>query len=656
MTDATLRASPSQEANGLGLDDRAGFAALLETWAAAIAPRRPPSIEAWSDRYRQLSAKSAAEPGRWRCARTPYVRGVMAALDPRHPAPLVVYVKSAQVSGSEIGLCWVGRTVHVDPASFLCLFPTEKVGRKWVRSRLDPMIAATPELRARVPLGRRASSGNTLQEKHFEGGVLYTGSANIPDDVASISVPNLLLEEVDRMPQTLEGEGDPIELALRRSTTFPRRKAFMVSTPTSDETSRIWPAWQSSTQDRFCVPCPHCGHFQHLRWEQLKWSEGKPASAAYACESCGAMIGEHEKPAMLAAGEWRSTYPDREAEVKGFHLNGLYTPLGLGDSWGQHAKAWERIGGDKGRLQVFFNTRLGELHKSERRKLSWETVAGRREPYKLRQVPEDVLLLTSGTDVQADRLETQVVGWGRGERATVIDYRVHFGDPTRPDIWDELDRYLGTLFPAARGGAMAIKLSLVDSGYLTTNVLAFTRGRQRAGVYASVGSTIATKDPIGKPTYPDAKMRARRVEADRRGVERYSIGVSRLKHWLFERLTADEGSPDEPVLPTARHIRFSEELPEEYFRQLTAEIFDPRQGWLQRANYHRNEALDTFVLARAAVMHHKIAIHRFQDAEWAHYESAAQTGEAPASSAPGERAKAMTPRIEQIPFDRWNRN
>lgn len=655
MTDLTFRPrAPGAGTAALGLDDQAAYASLLETWAAAIAPRRPMPIREWADHYRKLSPKSSAEHGQWRNARTPYLVGIMDALDPRHPAPQVVFAKSSQVGGTEVALCWIGRTVHLDPASFLCLFPTEKVGRKWVRTKLDTMIAASPDLRSRLPLGRKASSGNTLSEKHFDGGVLYTGSANIPDDVASISVPYLILDEVDRMPQTLEGEGDPIELALRRSTTFPRAKALLISTPTTEETSRIWPAWLASTMDRYFVPCPHCGHFQHLRWEQLKWPTGEPAKAEYVCEDCGAMIGEHEKTAMLAAGEWRSTHPEREAEVKGFHLNGLYTPLGLGDSWAKHARAWERIAGDKGRLQVFFNTRLGEIHKGDRRKLSWEVIAGRREPYKLRTVPADVLLLTSGTDVQGDRVETQVVGWGRGEQATVIDYRVHQGDPTRPEVWTELDVYLRTLFPAARGGTMGLSLSLIDSGYLTTDVLNFTRSRRRDEIYASVGSAIATKEPIGRPTYPDSRQRARGVQPDRRGVERYSVGVFRLKHWLFERLGADEGSPDEPVLPSARHVHFSDELPDEYFRQLTAEVFDPRHGWVQRANYHRNEALDTFILARAAAMHHRIAIHRFQEADWARLEVPVVE---PATPEAAERAKAMAARVEQSSvFDRWNRN
>lgn len=611
-----------------------GYAAGLDALARIWEPKRPLSISQWAAARRWLTSKSSAEPGRWTNERIPFLAAIMDALDPTHPAPLVVFVKSSQVGGSECGLNWIGRTIDQAPGSFLSLFPTDKVGRKWVRTRLDSMIATTPALRAKVPLGRKANSGNTLSEKHYPGGVLYTGSAGIPDDVASISVPYLLLEEVDRMPVALEDEGDPIELALRRVTTFPRSKVFMNSTPTTAETSRIWPAWLASTMDRYYVPCPHCGHFQFLRFAQLKWAEGKPESAGYVCEECAAISEERHKTEMLAAGEWRATHADREHVAKGFHVNGLYTPIGLGDSWAKHAAAWDRAQGRQSRIQVFFNTRMGEVHKGERVKVEWEQVQARAEPYKLRTIPRGVLLLTSGTDVQADRLETQILGHGRNEQITVLDYIVQYGDTTRTEVWDLLDEYLARTIANSFGIEMRLSCSLIDSGYLPDIVLGFTRTRKSRGIFASRGSTVATKQPIGRPSYPDTKRRGK-VDA-RTGVERYEVGVSVLKHWLFELLRADAGTVDKPVSVADRHIRFSSELPTEYFRQLTAETFDPKHGWIERANYHRNEALDTIVLGRAAGMHHSVNVHRMREADWQRLQDLfePESGEAKQEAAP----------------------
>lgn len=603
-------------------DGADGYAAGLEALARVIEPKRPLTPSQWAARHRVLTGKVASEPGPWRNQRIPYLAAIMDALSPRHPAPLVVFAKSAQVGGSECGLNWIGSTIMQAPCSFLALFPTDRVARQWVRTRLDSMIATTPALRALIPLGRRTNAGNTLSEKHFPGGVLFTGSANIADDVASKSVPNLLFDDADRMPFVLDEEGDPIELALRRSATYPRAKAFMISTPTTAENSRVWPAYLSSTMDRYFVPCVHCGHTQFLRWQQLKWVIGKPSTAGYACEECDAINEERHKTEMLAAGFWRATHPDREADVKGFHVNGLYTPIGLGDTWAKHAAAWERAQGSQARVQVFFNTRLGEVHTGERRRIDWEMVQRRGEGYRLRDVPAGVLVLTSGTDVQADRVETQVLGHGREERITVIDYAVHYGDTTRPEVWAALDEYLAREFTNAFGVRMRLSCSLVDSGYLPDVVLGFTRSRKARSIYATRGSTVAARHPIGRPSYPDTKRRGK-TDA-RQGVERYEIGVSNLKHWLYELLRADEGDEANPIYLADRHIRFSNELPQEYFRQLTAEVFDPKHGWIERANYHRNEALDTFVLARAAALHHAVNLHRMRDADFVRLEETLQ--------------------------------
>lgn len=426
-------------------DGRDGYRETLDALALLIQPRIALKPSEWAARYRQLVGKSSAEPGPWRNDRIPFLAGVMDALDPSHPAPIVTFCASSQVGKSECGLNWIGSRIMEAPASILALFPTEKVGRKWIRARLDPMIAITPELRSLVPLGRRSSEGSTLTEKHFHGGVLYTGSAGIPDDVASVSVRYLLADEVDRMPIVLEDEGDPIELALRRLATYEGQwKAFFTSTPTMLATSRIWKLLLASTFDRFYVPCPHCDHRQFLMWSNLQWLTGRPETAVYLCEhdDCGRAIPETQKTAMLAAGEWRPTHADREAINKGFHISGLYTPRGLGDTWAMHAAAWERAQGDNARTQVFFNTRLGEVHQGEMQRVDWETVYARREPMPLRLVQRGFYVLCSHTDVQIDRLETQVLGFGRDRRVMVVDYRVHVGDPTQADVWSQLDAYL----------------------------------------------------------------------------------------------------------------------------------------------------------------------------------------------------------------------
>ncbi len=559
----------------------------------------------------------------------------MDALDNSHPAPLVIFVKSSQVGGSECGLNWIGRTIHMAPTGILALFPSEKVARKWVRTRLHSMLAETPELRAIIPSGRRSDQGNTLQEKHFRDGVLYTGSAGIPDDVASITVPYILLDEVDRMPLMLDNEGDPIELAKRRAATFPgRTKVFEISTPTTEETSRIWADWQTSTQDRFFVPCPHCLTMQWLTFDNLKWADGKPEQAQYQCEECAVLFPERHKTDMLRAGAWRAEHPEREALVKGFHVNALYTPIGLGDSWVDHARAWDGARGRPAKVQVYYNTRRGEVVKSEKVRLEWEAVAARREPYQLRTIPPGCLLLTAGADVQHDRIEVGIVGWFRNERAAVIDYTALYGDPTRSEVWEALDKYLAGELLNTFGVPMRIAAAGIDSGNWQHEVTNFTRARRSRNIFATKGSSIRSRQPIGKPTLVDVNYRG---QVQKRGAEQYQLGVSVLKTSLYARLRADA-----ETLPADRHLRLPSELPDEFFRQLCAERYDPKDGWIK--HYEHNEALDVIVINMAAAMHHSTQIHRMRELDWQRLEQLYEPKGEPKSQAevPGALVTATT--------------
>lgn len=612
-------------------DGPSGYRVALEQIARAWEPRRPLGTSAWSDRYRRLSGRSAKEPGRWQTSRIPFLRAIMDAMDWSHPAPVIVFVGSSQIAKSECMLNKIGQIMHQDPAPILVLFPNEKQGGDWRVVRLDPMLDETPELRAIIPTGRRMAAGNTQKRLTFPGGVLFTGSSGVAADLAQKSVRYVMIDELDRWPELLEGEGDPVELAMTRTAAFePRCKTYISSTPTTDETSLVWPWWLKSTMDRYHMPCPNCSHMQHLQFENLSWITNRPSTAVYECEECAKAIGEHCKTEMLRDGEWRAEHPERESMVKGFHANGLMTPIGLGRSWANHAAAWDRAHGSPGKIQVFYNTRRGEVVKSEKIKLDWEMVAGRREPYALRTIPPGVLLLTAFADVQGNRIEAGIIGWGRGERATVVDDVVFYGDPTREEIWRQLDGYFAGEIINSFGVPMRIAAAGVDSGAWQQEVLAFTRPRRARGIFATKGSSVRSRAPIGKPTFLDINWRGLQLK---RGVEQYQLGVSVLKQTLYRRLQADAGEPNAPVPIGDRHIRFSTDLPDEYFRQLTAERFDEREGW--KKVYDHNEKLDIFVGCMAMSMHHTIGIHRYRELDWQRLEQLyePQDGAVPAKPA-----------------------
>lgn len=607
-----------------------------------IAPRL--SVSAWPVQHRRLSAKSSAIPGPWNGERIPYLNGIMDALDPRHPAKQVTFAKSAQTGGSECGLNWLGWIVDQEPGPALVLMPTEKLGLKWMRSRFRPMVAESAQLRGKLQFGRQArrrkqatddGDASTLTEIHFAGGVIYLGSANIPSDLSSVPVQYLLLDEVDRMPRSIDGEGNPIELAKRRLATFQgRSKCFAISTPT-DDGSPIAADYETSSRGRYYVPCPHCSRMQVLRWERLKYDPERPqATARYACENeegCGVLIEESSKGWMLAHGEWRHERPELCEEHIGFHVNCLYTPKGLGDSWGDNAAAYEIAKQDPAKRQVFRNTRLGEIDLGGKVRVDWESTSKRAEPWALRTVPPGVLALTAGADVQADRIEVQVLGWMAREHTAVIDYRVIDGEPTDPDTWTALDEYLAQPIRNAFGVDMRIACTMVDAANWQTLVLNYTRDRRSRGIFASRGSPVLTRPPMGRPSFPDIRKRGgREVPDERRGARLYLLGVGEIKKTFYARLRADAGQakPEDNTTPATRWVRFPTGLPDEFYRQLVAEEFDPTlRKWVPLRD--RNEALDTYVYAFAAGLHESVAAHRWREADVARLEQLYQPSEPP---------------------------
>lgn len=611
-----------------------GFAFSAEVFAAAIRPALPLTVSEWADKNRRLSRKAASEPGPWRTARIPFLREIMDVLSVQHPAKDVTFVKSTQVGGTEVGLNWLGYVIDHEPGPALAVLPTIEVGQRWSKQRLASMIAESPALRRKVAPTASRDGGNTVTMKDFPGGALIIGGANSAASLSSMPIRFLLLDEVDKYPPEVEEEGDPVDLAEARTTTFPRRKIFKISSPTIESLSRIWKDWKDSDQRRYHVPCPHCGHKQVLQWEHVHWPENEPEKAAYQCEAedC-ALIEEHHKTWMLEHGEWIATFPERSAV--GFHINGLYTPLGLGKSWAEHARKFVKVKSDPVRLKVFVNTVLGECWEDDDEKLDWEEIKGRAEEYAAREIPADCFILTAGVDVQKDRFEIIVRGFGRNGKRWTIDWHYLPADPTREEDWLKLEAYLDQPFVNRHGISMRLSAAAIDEGYLTEYVYAFTRARKHKRWYAVKGTGQYGRQILSRPTKVDFKRKGTVIKA---GAEHYMVAVTTAKQQLYARLASDR---KHDLLNRLEH--FSKDLPEDFYRQLTAEVFDPNKRHYVKLKDRRNEALDTTVYADAIAHHPNVRIQAMREPQWAQYEKLLQpTGDlfnqAPAPEQPAPAA------------------
>ncbi len=556
------------------------------------------SVSEWADQYRYLAPVSSAEPGRYRTSRTPYLRKIMDCLSVREPYKKIVFMKAAQVGATEAGNNFIGYVIHICPAPTMMVQPTDGMVKRMSKGRIDPFIDMCPELKSRVSENKSRDGKNTITQKNFPGGLFILAGANSPAGLRSVPIRNLILDEVDAYPRDLEGEGSPIELAIARTRTFPNKKIFIISTPTITGMSAIESEFDETDKNYYYVPCPYCGGMQRLIFSQLKWDEGKPETSRYICAHCGAAIEERHKVEMFAHGEWIPEVAERvSAESIGFHLNALYSPFGW-LAWSEIADQFVKAKNDPYKLKVFVNTVLGESWAEKGEAPPYKSLFNRREDYKINEVPEGVCFLTSGVDVQRDRVELEIVGWCADKRSYSIDYRVLEGDTAGIAVWDKLTEVVNERFLRSDGMGLPIKLMAVDSGFNTTHVYDFCRRFDVSRVIPIKG-----QDNLGMAFAPpktvDVTKSGKRVGK----LRQYNVGVSFLKSELYACLRLEK---DENGTPPPNYCHFPQ-YDEHYFRGLTAEEQIkrivrgyPRYEWVKK--YERNEPIDCRVYARAAAV------------------------------------------------------
>ena len=423
-----------------------GFLIYCAQFGEGLMPDPDMWVDEWADRYMVIPKKSgAAEAGPYRTERTPYAREVMRCLSPTHPCRRVVVMGASQLLKTQVGLNWIGASIHQAPANILCLLPTIGITKR-VSSRISDTIKSVPELRARVAEPRSRDARNTIDTKEFDGGTLYIATAGSASNLAEIPARYVYGDEVDRWELSVDGEGDPVELSEARTSTFGyNSKVYFSSSPTLEGQSRIASLEADSDRRRYHVPCPHCGHRHELVWDSVRW-DAELTEAWLVCPECGAEIYPHDKTAMLAAGEWVATRTDSDGITVGFQISALYAPLGW-VAWislaRQYVKAKAALDrGDQEPMQVFYNTRLAKCWDAAQETAKADTLKARAEDYPLRTIPAGVLVLTAAVDVQPNRLELMIYGWGEGMERWVIDYQVLWGAPSEDAVWRDLQQGL----------------------------------------------------------------------------------------------------------------------------------------------------------------------------------------------------------------------
>jgi phage terminase large subunit GpA-like protein len=537
-----------------------------------------------------------------------------AILDP--DIRLLIFLKCTQLGWSDAVINnIIGYYIDIEPRPMLLVVPSENDAKGYSKKKIAPMVESCAVLRDRVRKATARRAGNTLTLKEFDGGFLKITGANSGKGLRSDPIPVLLMDEVDGYPSDVDGEGDPVDIAMRRTDTFDDAKVLLGSTPAKPKGfSRVEAEFLRSDRRRYHVPCPFCEFMQPLRWRRVDEKTGElieyhlvyerdsggeviPASVKYRCVQCKRLIDEASKGLMMAAGKWIAEFPERTT-IRGYHMNALYSPWR--NLWIDLAQEWVAAHNNPEKMKTFVNLRLGETWEEAGDTYNASALADRLEVYKPEDqgdfVPAGVVVLVASVDVQGNRLEAQIVGFGAGEEQWLIAYEHFFGTPDDPDttMWEELDEFLQRPRQHAMGFDMRPAITLVDSSAYSESVYQYVKPRQHAGrrVYAIKGVDHLSRPGIVKEG--STKKAAIRL---------WIVGTFVAKDRIFARMKIkpNEGNP----VPGLMH--FPNWTTPEYLDQLTAEkkitVRDKRTKtskivWVRTG---RNEALDLTVYAHAGL-------------------------------------------------------
>lgn len=571
---------------------------LLRFTYAMFRPPKPQTVSEWADENRVLTTESASEPGPWRTDRAPYQREIMDAFTQPGIYEIVV-MSSAQVGKSEIELNMMGRAMDNDPGPMLYIQPTDKVAEDYSKRRIAPMIAACPTLRDKVFKAKGRDAANTITMKTFPGGSLAIIGANSPSDLASKPVRYIFMDEIDRFPASAGTEGDPIELAERRTETFRHnRKIVKTSTPTIKGVSKIEKAYMKGTQEEWHTQCPHCRQYCYIRFDDIKFDKEQfkdengeinyiVRNSRWQCPVCQQETTEYETkrlPAKWVVKNERAL----ENGVRSFRLNAFMSPW---SDWNDIALNFLQAKDDPELLKVFHNTMLGESWEMRDRSGVPEKLYERREHYNA-EIPSGVLVLTMGVDTQDNRLEYEVVGWSRKEESWGISRGIIPGQPDSPAVWEEIDNLLEREWKMKNGMKMRILATFVDSGgHFTQDVYRECARREGKRVWAVKG-----EGGEGKEYVRQMKNSARSAES-----ARLLIGVDSGKAAIMHAMTVETAGPRYMHFPIDYRCGYDME----YFRGLCSErmVIHRLRGQNVAAwekTYERNEPLDCRNYARAA--------------------------------------------------------
>jgi len=593
---------------------------ILQAAINGITPDQDFTVTQWADTYRMLPKVASNEAGEYRSHRTPYLVEIMDALSVSSPVRELCVMKAARLGFTEAGNNLFFYVVDMAQGPMLMMLPTGVLAAAHSKQIIAPSILAMDRIAGKIVDSRVRGSGNTIMSKEFPGGILYLSGANSGAFFRNKTIRYLFLDEVDGYPADVGGEGDPVELAKKRTTTYSnRKKIYIVSTPTIKGFSRIENELEASDQRYYFVPCPRCGKMQKLEWGGggkndygIKFKRNRMdvvESAWYECIGCNRKIAERYKTEIMAiksGARWRPKKPGMPR--RGYQISALYSPLGWA-SWKDIATEFIEAKGNREKLKVWNNATMGLPFEEKGSQPAWAALKARAEPYEVMTVPGNGILLTAGVDTQDNRLIVSVYAWGKGEESWLVYHGELYGDPAQDAVWNQLDFILDRSYRHVDGADLRIQTMAIDTaGHRTHSVYNYCRQRTPR-VIAIQGAKRPGRPVISSsPSLQDVDYAGEKIA---QGVQLWTVGTDTAKAVIYGRLNLVEPGPG--------YLHFPIGLGDDFYMQLTAEKLTtefrkgfPHTVWVATRDNH---ALDTCVYAFAAASRAGLSMLEYEQIE-----------------------------------------
>lgn len=577
---------------------------LLEVIQCAKPPEKI-SVSDYTEKYRMLDSTSSNYAGRWSNKITPWLVEPMNVMGSYDSTVHTVIKFGSQMGKTEGIINAIMHRMDIDPCPISMYLPSEKQAKDYSKTRITPALRNNKNL-SKVVTQKSRDVDNTILSKSFPGGVLRLHGSNSPTDMAGFPIKMLCRDEINRWGEDVGGEGSGLSLTAQRTESFgDEAKIIDTSTPTTKGECAISELFEDSDQRHWYVPCPHCGEYQELLFRRILPGDDKETrmmhferneagtviNAYMVCCHCGAIIEEKDKPAMQRAGKYISHNPGHA--IAGFFANGLNSLF----------MDWKRVGtkffegtGNYLKLKSFVNVVLAQAWEDPTMYIKADSIQKRAEDYT--EVPDEVLFITCAVDVQWDRLELEICGWGNMYERWGLEYKVIKGEYDSERTWEELETVLFTPLMRKDGRKQKIMTTFIDAhdGNTTTHVYKFCKRNQKKMVYATHGKGGSGLKPINN-----------RAKDPKIGNIYLTLGVDSLKNAGAYALQIKEKGPGYCHFPKGNGFDKT------YYDMLTAEEMITQKNkktgkdeshWSLKKGVSRNEAWDVFGYNRAAIEYH----------------------------------------------------